>query len=130
MSSSSARAPDEVERLLAGYAAPVASVARAVRSAVLAALPGCGEEADDADNVIGYGYGPGYKHLVCTLILSKAGVKLGFSGGAALADPDHLLEGKGKVHRYVAVADRVAAEDPRLGALLRTALAAYRSRTA
>src|SRR4051794_33870733 len=121
--------PTEVERLLARYSPPVAEVARAVRSAVLTALPGCGEEADDADNVIGYGYGPGYKHLVCTLILSKAGVKLGFSGGAALADPDHLLEGKGKVHRYVVVADRVAAEDPRLGALLRTALAAYRART-
>jgi hypothetical protein len=118
----------EVERLLANYPAPVAGIARAVRETVLAALPGCAEEADDADKVIGYGYGPGYKHMICTLILSKAGVKLGFSGGASLDDPHHLLEGSGKVHRYVVVADRDAARDPRLGELLRTALAAYRTR--
>jgi hypothetical protein len=121
-------APDDVERLLANYPAPVAELARAVRGAVRAALPGCEEQADDADNVIGYGYGPGYRHLVCTLILFKAGVKLGFSGGAGLPDPHHLLEGKGKVHRYVVVADRGAAEDPRLAELLRAALAAYRAR--
>ena len=130
MNSSSARAPDDVERLLARYPAPVQDIARAVRETVLGALPGCREEVDDADNVIGYGYGPGYKHLVCTLILSKAGVKLGFSGGAALPDPDHLLEGQGKVHRYVVVANREAAGDPRLAELLRSALAAYRERTA
>jgi hypothetical protein len=122
-------APAEVERLLANYTPVVADIARAVRNAVLAALPGCQEEPDDADNVIGYGYGPGYKHLLCTLILSKAGVKLGLSNGAALPDPDHLLEGKGKVHRYVVVPDRAAAADPRLAALLGSALAAYRVRT-
>jgi hypothetical protein len=119
----------EVQRLLARYTLAVAEVARAVRRSVLAALPGCEEQADASANVIGYGYGPGYKHLVCTLILSKTGVKLGLSNGAALADPDHLLEGKGKVHRYVAVADRSGAEDPRLAALLGRALAAYRGRT-
>ena len=121
--------PAEVERLLGNYSPAVAEVARAVRGAVLAALPGCAEQADHSSNVIGYGYGPGYKHMICTLILSKAGVKLGISGGAGLADPDHLLEGTGKVHRYVAVADQAGAEDPRLAALLARALAAYRERT-
>jgi len=120
--------PPEVERLLGSYSPAVAEAARAVRGAVLAALPGCEEQADHSANVIGYGYGPGYKHMICTLILSKAGVKLGFSGGASLDDPDQLLEGSGKVHRYVVVADRAEAEDPRLAALLGRALAAYRAR--
>ena len=122
-------APTEAERLLAGCLPSVADVAEAVRSAVLAALPGCEEQADAAANVIGYGYGPGYKGLVCTLILSKKEVKLGFYRGAELPDPHGLLEGKGKVHRYVAVVDADAAADPRLAELLRTALAAYRERT-
>ncbi|HEX4739064.1 MAG TPA: hypothetical protein VH331_16045 [Allosphingosinicella sp.] len=121
-------APAEVERLLAHYAPSVTDVAEAVRETVLAALQGCQEQADDAAGVVGYGYGPGYKDLVCTLILSKKAVKLGFYRGAELADPDGLLEGQGKVHRYVAVADRGGAEDPRLAELLRNAAAAYRMR--
>jgi hypothetical protein len=39
--------------------------------------------------------------MVCTLILSKSGVKLGLVGGAALSDPYGLLAGTGKVHRHV-----------------------------
>jgi hypothetical protein len=38
---------------------------------------------------------------VCTLILSKSGVKLGFVRGGELADPRKLLTGSGKVHRYL-----------------------------
>jgi hypothetical protein len=48
-----------------------------------------------------YTYGPGYRGVVCTLILSKTGVKLGIAGGASLADPHKLLRGAGKVHRHV-----------------------------
>jgi hypothetical protein len=118
----------DVERLLGRYPPSVADVAEKVRDTVLAALPGCHEEADAAAGVVGYGYGPGYKHLICTLILSKKAVKLGFYRGAGLPDPHGLLEGEGKVHRYVAVADRKAAEDPRLAELLRNAAAAYRTR--
>jgi hypothetical protein len=33
--------------------------------------------------------------------LSKKGIKLGLVGGATLPDPRGLLEGSGKVHRYV-----------------------------
>ena len=38
---------------------------------------------------------------VCTLILSKSGVKLGLVHGSELADPNGLLEGSGKVHRNI-----------------------------
>jgi hypothetical protein len=64
-------------------------------------LPAASESVDIKARRIGYSYGPGYKGLVCTLILSKAGVKLGLVGGAALPDPHGLLEGSGKVHRHV-----------------------------
>ena len=39
--------------------------------------------------------------MVFTLILSKTGVKLGLVRGAELSDPNGLLEGSGKVHRYI-----------------------------
>src|SRR3954454_15004298 len=81
----------------------VAAVARALRARLLDDLPGTTEQPDGAANVIGYGHGAGYKGLVCTIILSKKGVKLGFYRGAELPDPDRLLEGAGKVHRYVPV---------------------------
>jgi hypothetical protein len=53
--------------------------------------------------VIGYGHNDGYKGMFCTIILSKGGVKLGIVNGASLPDPNGLLAGAGKKHRYVVV---------------------------
>jgi hypothetical protein len=39
--------------------------------------------------------------MVCTLLFSKSGVKLGLVDGAALPDPYGLLAGTGRVHRHV-----------------------------
>jgi len=113
--------------LLARCEAPVAAVAVAIRRRLLTLLPGVTEEADPAANLIGYAYGPGYKNLICTLILSRKGVKLGFYRGALLPDSHLLLAGKGKVHRYVEIASPETADDPRLEELIRAALAAYRA---
>lgn len=116
------------DALLARCATPVAATAETARRRLLALLPGVTEEADAAANVVGYGFGPGYKHLICTLILSKKGVKLGFYKGAGLPDPHGLLAGSGKVHRYVELASPEAAEDVRLEALIHAAAVAYRAR--
>lgn len=118
----------DVDALLARYDGSIAAIARAVRQTLVAQLPGITEEPDATANVIGYGYGSGYKGLICTLILSKKGVKLGFYKGAALPDPHHLLQGSGKVHRYVEIGSPEAAEDARLAELIQAAADAYRSR--
>ena len=117
------------DAMLARCEAGVAAIAGAIRRRLLALLPGVEEEADPAANVIGYGYGAGYSNLICTLILSKKGVKLGFYRGATLPDPDRLLEGSGKVHRYVEIASPNSAEDGKLEQLILAAAAAYRERT-
>ena len=85
---------------------------------------------DDSQPYVGYGYSPGYKGLVCTLILSQGGVKLGIAGGAALPDPERLLEGTGKRHRHIAL--RTPADLRRGGvrALVRAAAAAAGKRDA
>jgi hypothetical protein len=51
-------------------------------------------------------------------------VKLGLIGGASLPDPSGLLEGTGKVHRYVVVTSRADLRRPEIKALLHNASAA------
>jgi hypothetical protein len=115
-----------VDELLARSAPPVAAIAAAGRARLRALLPDIKEEADPAANVIGFGYGPGYRHLICTLILSRNGVKLGFYRGARLPDPAGMLKGGGKVHRYAELGSPEATEDPRLAQLILAAAQAYR----
>ena len=45
-----------------------------------------------------------------------------------MPDPHHLLEGNGKVHRYVVIADAARRGIRGCAELLQTALTAYRSR--
>jgi hypothetical protein len=113
----------EVIHLLAGYSADVQTLARRTRSFILELLPRADERADPAARVIGYGRGNGYKGLVCTMILSAKGVKLGIVNGASLPDPTGLLEGSGKVHKYVPIASVETLGNPALRALLEAAAA-------
>jgi hypothetical protein len=89
------------ETLLGSYPSDVQALALGARRLIRRVLPHVEESVDSSAPVIGYGYGPGYRGMVCTLILSKSGVKLGLVRGGELADPGGLLQGSGKVHRYV-----------------------------
>ena len=120
---------DAVESLLAGYPAEVQAVAAAARDLLRRVLPDI-EEAVDMRGIVGYRYGPGYKGLVCTLILSRAGVKLGIVRGAELSDPQGLMRGAGKVHRHVPLRRAADLSQAGLKPLLEQALAAWRKRTA
>ena len=64
-------------------------------------LPDAKETEDPSARMFAYAYGPGYRGVICTLILSKAGIKLGIVGGASFVDRHKLLRGEGKVHRHV-----------------------------
>jgi hypothetical protein len=114
--------------LVAAYPAEVQDLVLHTRALILECVPGAEETVDMTGRVIGYGFGPGYKGVVCTIIPSKTGVKLGIPYGANFADPKHLLEGNGKVHRHVAL--RRVADLDRAGvkALLRAAHAAWKQR--
>ena len=114
--------------LLAAYPPNVQALALATRKLILELLPGAEETVDQSAAVVGYGYGPGYKGTICTLILSKAGVKLGLARAAELADPKGLLEGAGKVHRYVRVEAASDLRKPGLKPLVKAAVAAWKKR--
>jgi hypothetical protein len=117
-----------IDELLSRYPDEVRETAAAARTLLKAALPDIEESADEAAKLIGYSYGPGYRGLLCTLILSKTGVKLGIFRGSELPDPKHLMAGEGKVHRHVQLRSAADLEQPGLKALLKAALQAWRAR--
>lgn len=110
------------------YSGSVATIGSAMRKFLLNHLHGITEQPDSAANVIGYSYGSGYKDLICTIILSKKGLKLGFYKGGELPDPSHLLTGSGKVHRYVKINTQEDIENPALSDLLKEAIKAQKLR--
>ena len=120
--------PRTVDKLLTSYPADVQALASAARLLLSKWLPRVEERVDSSAPVIGYGNGPGYRGTVCTLILSKSGVKLGLVRGAELADPRGLLEGSGKVHRYIQL--RAVSDLQRAGVrqLVEAGYAAWRQR--
>ena len=119
-----------VDDLLPKYPDDVRALAEAARSALAKALPGVTEGVDLPAKLLSYSYGPGYKGLVCTLIMSKTGVKLGIFRGAGLPDPKRLLQGAGKVHRHVQLRVPGDLDRPELKELLDAALQAWRRRAA
>ena len=75
----------DIESFLARYPPEVSDLALAARDLLAKALPGAEEILDESAKLLGYGYGPGYKGLVCTLLLSKNGIKLGISHGSEIS---------------------------------------------
>jgi Domain of unknown function (DU1801) len=78
----------------------------------------------DADT-IGFGTGPGYKHLVFTVLPASKHVTIGFARDTELPDPAGLLTGAGKVHRHVKIHTEADLRRPELGELFTAALARF-----
>ena len=117
-----------IDDFLSRYSAPVQQIARRARTSLLKTVPGCDEVLDAGAKVIGYGYGPGYSDTVCVLIFSKSGVKLGLPEGASFPDPESLLQGSVRRHRYVPLTTPQVIQTPGVRALIATALNAYKDR--
>jgi uncharacterized protein DUF1801 len=117
-----------VDGILSKFDEKTVALAFETRQFLLEQLNDILELPDNSASVIGYGYGTGYKDLICTLLLSKQGVKLGFTKGGGLPDPQKLLVGSGKVHRYVEIKSVQDLKNPALKKLLTEALKAYQER--
>ena len=114
-----------IDDILSRYDEKTKTLGIELRKLLLKELKGCIEIADDKGAIIGYGFGTGYKDLVCTILLSKKGVKLGFYKGTELNDPTGLLKGKGKVHRFAEIRSLEDAKNPALRDLIRQGLKAH-----
>jgi hypothetical protein len=71
---------------------------------------------------LGVGVGEGYKGMIFAVSAHGAHVTLGIYNGVQLADPDGLLEGKGKRHRHVKIRDAGQLTDPALARLIAPAV--------
>jgi len=114
---------------LDGYPVNVRVLAVGARNLILHALPRSIETYDETAGVVGFGYGAGHKGIICTLILSKSGVKLGIAHGAELPDPDGLLKGAGTTHRHIQLRAPSDIRKPAVARLLKAAKAAWQERT-
>ncbi|MBV9987069.1 MAG: DUF1801 domain-containing protein [Chitinophagaceae bacterium] len=119
---------DATERILINYEEKISTLGFLLRGFLLENLKNITELPDESGNVIGFGYGTGYKDLICTIIPSKKGIKLGFFKGAELYDPAKLLTGSGKVHKYVEINSAASISDPALKALLAEAIRSQEAR--
>ncbi|HET6463091.1 MAG TPA: hypothetical protein VFH33_04755 [Candidatus Krumholzibacteria bacterium] len=113
----------------AAYPPDVEALALRARTFVLDTLPDAVEVLDSTRKILGYCYGPGYAGTVCTLILSKKGVKIGIVRGADLPDPHGLMAGDGIYHRHVELRTPKDLEHRGLKPLLLTALVAWKERS-
>ena len=113
---------------LSAYPEQVRATASAARHLLKGMAPGISETVDESAKLLGYRYGPGYKGVLFTLIMSKTGVKLGIFRGSELPDPKQLMAGAGKVHRHVQLRTVDDVKRPGLQQLLKAAVAAWRKR--
>jgi hypothetical protein len=120
----------QVDTFLAGYPKPVQAIAAAARAFLEDALPSISENVDESAKLLSYSYGPGYKGLVCTLIMSQTEVKLGIFRGSELPDPNRLMSGAGKVHRHVPLRSVDDLSKPGLRQLIDAGVSAWRRRNA
>lgn len=117
-----------VKTLFSKYEENISSLGFSLREYILSELKDVIEMPDLHANMVAFGYGPGYKDMICTIIASKKGMKLGFYKGSELPDPAGLLTGSGKVHKYVDIKKTEDFNRPELKDLLEEAVIAYKMR--
>jgi hypothetical protein len=113
---------------LSQYSTEVLTHALLVREVLLKQLPDITEQLDLSAKMVAYCYGQKYADLICVLIPSKKGLKLGFNRGIDLPDPDKILEGTAKMSRYVVIKSKEKIKSAALKQLLKAALLAYKER--
>ena len=118
----------KVEEILMKYDESISSLGLHLRKFLLSQLDGCSEMPDISANMIAYGYGTGYIDMICTIIPSKKGIKLGFYKGSELPDPENLLTGSGKVHRYVEIKSEKDIRSRAIRQLMKEAIKSWKTR--
>src|SRR5687768_12942949 len=116
------------EKILSKYPEEISDLALATRKLILKVLPDIKEIPDEKANMIAYGFANTYKDMICTIILSKKGIKIGLNKGSGLKDPTGLLEGSGKVHKYIQINEIKDLKNPVINDLLKEVLKAWRLR--
>lgn len=108
--------------LFSAYSAGVQQIAAAARALLRELYPDAQEIVDAPSRIVAYGSGSRYSELVFAIAPHKQHVNLMFARGAALPEPDGLLEGTGKLARHVKLRRVEDVANPKLRALIQRAL--------
>ena len=114
----------ELLEFLSPYGPPVANLALALRALMLDEAPSAIEAIYDAYNAvaIGYSFTGRLKDSFCHIAVYTAHVNLGFNRGAALPDPQGVLQGSGKQVRHIKIQTPHDLEKPWLRRYIRAAI--------
>ena len=123
-------ANNSIDNFLSQYDETVFKNSLILREVLLKNLPDIIEQIDLPAKMIAYCYGQKYAELICVIMPSKKGLKLGFNRGGEIDDPDNLLEGNGKMSRYVQIKSSEQITSISLKKLLTSALNIYKQKQA
>lgn len=114
----------QIESFIARFTPETAALIRAGRKALRARMPAATELVYDNYNALAIGFGSTARtsDVVVSLACYASGVLLYFYYGAALADPDGLLRGKGNQGRHIRLTRAALIADPGVEALIAAAL--------
>ena len=104
MSSPINRRPPDPQLLgfLAAYDPTIADLALALREIILEEAPQASESVYQVYTVaIWFGFSGKMKDMFCYITTHARHINLGFPRGAALPDPNRVLEGEGKAMRHI-----------------------------
>ena len=123
---------DSPQKRLAGFIGKfeprMQTLIRAARRALRKRLPAANELVWDNYNFFVIGYSPTERpsDTVVSIAAASNGVGLSFYRGASLPDPHGILQGSGNQNRYVRLPSARTLEDPRVRALIASAVAQSR----
>jgi hypothetical protein len=118
-------ADEQLAAFLARFLPEVSAAAEAALERMRARLPGAVEMVYDNYNALVIGFGPSERpsEALFSVVVYPRYVSLAFLTGASLDDPEGVLQGDGKVARYVRLESPAVIDRPAVTALIDQALA-------
>jgi hypothetical protein len=108
---------------LTAYDPSIAELALALREIVLEEAPDAAESIYQVYTVaIWFGFSDKMKDMFCYIATNARHINLGFPRGAALPDPNRVLEGEGKKMRHIKFASQRDLERPFVRRYIRAAM--------
>lgn len=121
---------DALTIFLGAYPSTVRKAMLTAREQIKYLYPDIEEVLDLPAKMLAFTYGSGYKDMICVLIPSQKGLRVGFPAGYLLKDPLELLVGDGKKSRSLMIQTWSKREQRYFSELLQQAHVIYRELTA
>lgn len=116
----------EIDEMISKLNNSTRTIVRELRGIVKRKLPSVTEFAGTEDNSIAYTYEEGNTDILCIIEPTEKGVKLNFTNGALMADPDNILQGSDKASRHIMINSLNDVRHPSVKRMLRIAYDAYK----